>query len=199
LIEIDHLVVTADTLAAGDGHVAAALGHRPGPGGRHARMGTHNRLLSLGPGAYLEVIAIDPEAPPPGSRRWFGLDGRTGPPALSAWVARTDDLDRLLALAPGGWTAPFDMARGPYAWRFAMPVAEQAHLPPVIEWRGRHPAPDLPDAGCRLTQLEIAHPQPAALAAALPRLVDDEAVRLSAGPPRIEARIATPGGSRVLR
>ena len=29
------------------------------PGGKHAFMGTHNCLLGLGPGFYLEVIAID--------------------------------------------------------------------------------------------------------------------------------------------
>jgi hypothetical protein len=37
-------------------------------------MGTHNRLLKLGEGFYLELIAIDPQAPPPGRPRWFGLD-----------------------------------------------------------------------------------------------------------------------------
>ena len=37
-----------------------ALGATPAPGGHHPLMGTHNQLLSLGPGEYLEVIAIDP-------------------------------------------------------------------------------------------------------------------------------------------
>src|SRR5207244_3840285 len=42
----------------------------------HERMGTHNSLLSLGCGVYLEFIAIDPDATTlsPGTRRWFGLD-----------------------------------------------------------------------------------------------------------------------------
>ena len=36
-------------------------------GGRHPHMGTHNRLLSLGPDLYLEVIAVDPDARSAGS------------------------------------------------------------------------------------------------------------------------------------
>ena len=42
------------------------------------RWGTHNRVMAISsegiPDCYLEVIAIDPEAPEPGRPRWFGLD-----------------------------------------------------------------------------------------------------------------------------
>jgi hypothetical protein len=77
--EIDHLVIAAHDLAHGVHWCEQTLGVTPGPGGRHPLMSTHNRLLKLdaGPGhprAYLEIIAIDPEAPPPGRARWFGLD-----------------------------------------------------------------------------------------------------------------------------
>ena len=34
---------------------------RPRRGGKHVAMGTHNSLLRLGDGVYLEVIAIDPD------------------------------------------------------------------------------------------------------------------------------------------
>ena len=81
---LDHLVIAAHTLAQGAAWCQATLGVVPGPGGRHAFMGTHNRLLRIDSAgfaqAYLEIIAIDPEAPPPGRPRWFGLDE----PALQA-------------------------------------------------------------------------------------------------------------------
>ncbi len=54
----DHLAISAASLEQGALAVEAMLGVGLEPGGKHAFMGTHNRLLSLGPGEYLEVIAI---------------------------------------------------------------------------------------------------------------------------------------------
>ena len=78
---VDHLVIAARTLDEGVQWCEAALGVTPGPGGAHASMGTHNRLLSIAsptfPRAYLEIIAIDPAAQPTRAaplKRWFDLD-----------------------------------------------------------------------------------------------------------------------------
>ena len=74
---IDHLVVAAATLEQGADWCEKTLGVTPAPGGKHAGVGTHNRLLSIaGDGfaqAYLEIIALDPDAPPPQRPTWFGL------------------------------------------------------------------------------------------------------------------------------
>lgn len=70
---IDHLVVTAPTLAAGIQYVEQSLGCKMQPGGRHPRLGTHNALLKIGVCSYLEVISIDPDAVPPQRKRWFEL------------------------------------------------------------------------------------------------------------------------------
>ena len=88
-VELDHLVVLAGTLEQGVRWCEDTLGVMPGPGGRHPLMGTHNRLLKSAsapawPQAHLEIMAIDPEAPPPGRARWSGLDG----PALQQAIAR---------------------------------------------------------------------------------------------------------------
>ncbi|HEY3555130.1 MAG TPA: VOC family protein, partial [Casimicrobiaceae bacterium] len=72
-LTLDHLVVAATSLDAGADWIEARLGVRPVPGGKHATMGTHNALVGLGPGAYLEVIAIDPQASAPARARWFDL------------------------------------------------------------------------------------------------------------------------------
>jgi hypothetical protein len=104
---LDHLVVLAASLEDGERWCERVLGLRPGTGGRHALMGTHNRLLRIlspsYPDAYLEIIAIEPGVVPEraaGKRRWFDMDdprlaqqiAETGP-RLIAWVARTDDVD----------------------------------------------------------------------------------------------------------
>lgn len=55
---LDHLVIAGETLDTS--RLSAVLGAALSDGGQHGRMGTHNRLLGLGGGAYLELIAIDP-------------------------------------------------------------------------------------------------------------------------------------------
>ncbi|MBL8477737.1 MAG: VOC family protein, partial [Sterolibacteriaceae bacterium] len=93
----DHLVLAARDLDAGAAWLERQLGATLTGGGKHARMGTHNRLLKLGERFYLELIAIDPQASPPGRPRWFDLDRLELPvdrPRLIHWVARSDDIVR---------------------------------------------------------------------------------------------------------
>jgi Glyoxalase-like domain len=71
---IDHLVVAANSLAEGTDYISETLGVKPEGGGEHVAMGTHNRVVRLGEGCYLEVIAINPSAPKPLHPRWFELD-----------------------------------------------------------------------------------------------------------------------------
>jgi hypothetical protein len=73
-------------------------------------------------------------------------------------------------------------------------------FPALIEWEGdAHPAPRLTDVGARLTGLRLISPEAEALRAALAELIDDPRVEVLEGPaPRMEARIATPGGEVVL-
>ena len=104
-LALDHLVVAARTLDEGAAWCEATLGIVPGPGGRHALMGTHNRLFSIAsarfPRAYFEIIAIDPDAPPPARLRWFDLDAPVlrealaRGPQLIHWVARGHDIGAL--------------------------------------------------------------------------------------------------------
>ena len=210
----DHLVVAAARLDDGAAWVRDRLGVAMAPGGRHARMGTHNRLLRLGSGRYLEVIAIDPDAPAPDRPRWFGLDE----PALQArlaraprivgWVARTLDI----AWATARSTAPFGavepMSRGALRWRITIPAdgapPEGGALPSLIEWPADrpHPAESLPDLGCRLARIEIGHPDTARIADALAAVgFDDEGglVRtVEATHVGFTALIETPQGLRRL-
>ena len=196
--QLDHLAVAAATLDEGVEWLADRLGARPGRGGRHPAMGTHNRLMSLGPGLYLEVIAIDPDAPAPGRARWFDLDRFTGPPRLSNWIVRVPDLDAALATAPEGSGTPLQLERGDYRWRMAVPqdgiLPFDNSAPALIEWQGGvHPADALPTSPVRLIGLEVSHPAP--LSEHLPQV---KGVRYAVGAPRLRAVLDTPLGERTL-
>src|SRR5262249_9761207 len=101
--QLDHLVVAATSLADGTEYIAELTGATPQTGGKHGAMGTHNALLRVGERVYLEIIAIDPEAPKPRRPRWFDLDDialqseLTERPQLVHWVARTTDIERSAA------------------------------------------------------------------------------------------------------
>lgn len=201
-LELDHLAISAASLADGVVHVEALLGVPLAPGGQHPSMGTHNRLLGLGPGLYLEVIAIDPGVVRPAWPRWFDLDRFTGPPRLTNWICRTNDLDGALAAAPPGMGGPLALARGDFRWRIAVPPTgilpfDDAH-PALIEWQGdRHPARALPESHCRLRRLVVIHPDAAALRSHMGTL-NDPRVIVETGPRSLVAEIDTPGGERVL-
>jgi hypothetical protein len=198
---LDHLAVSAVALGDGVRQVEGLLGVPMAGGGQHAAMGTHNRLLSLGD-LYLEVIAIDPEAPAPGRKRWFDLDRFSGPPRLTNWIAATDQLDAELAKGPPGWGAPMALSRGDYRWQMAVPedgcLPFDGVFPALIHWQGRlHPAPALPDHGLRLTRLTVSHPEADALRAAL--AMDDPRLAFAHGPAGLKAEIETPRGPVILQ
>ncbi len=161
----DHLVLAARDLDAAAAWLEAHLGVTLDAGGEHVRMGTHNRLLGLGADLYLELIAIDPRAPPIDRPRWFGLDTLDLPeqrPRLIHWVARSDDLARDLADCRHDAGAILAMERGDYRWRITVPsdghLPGDGLLPTLIQWDVPfHPAQRLPDSGCRLMKLEAFH------------------------------------------
>jgi hypothetical protein len=91
---VDHLVVAAASLAEGAEWVTDRLGVPTEPGGEHLAFGTHNRLLSLGPTDYLEILAINPAVEKPCAAYPLGLELpevqtrlRRGP-FLLTWVMR---------------------------------------------------------------------------------------------------------------
>jgi len=214
LLCFDHLAIAAEELEPGAALIADALGAPLEPGGTHAVMGTHNRLLSLGPGEYLEVIAVDPAAVPPPQPRWFALDDFSGPPRPRAWIARAGasheglqhdaPLDAALALAPQGIGRPMDFARGDLRWTMAVPesgwLPYDGVFPALIGWQGMaHPTNALPDRGIRLRRLVLSHPEAGALRAVLAPLIRDERLVITLGSePSLAAEFDTPAGARIL-
>jgi len=201
-LRFDHIAISAETLEEGVAAVQEALGVALAGGGQHPHMATHNRLMGLGD-LYLEVIAADPSAPKPAWPRWFDLDSFSGPPRLTNWVAGCDDLEAAVAAAPPGIGVPVDLQRGDYRWRMAVPADGRlpfgGAFPALIQWQGAlHPARSLPEAGVRLTRLEIAHPEAEALRAALP-LADPRVVIVPGAEKALAASFTTPHGVRQIR
>ena len=174
-MELDHLVVSARDLEVGTAWLEEKLGVRLQPGGQHAFMGTHNRLLRLGD-AYLEVIAVDPGAAAPNRPRWFDLDALQNSfetPRLIHWVVR-GDIQRAVKRSPEALGEITNAARGEFKWRITIP--RDGHLPgdglvpTVIQWDGPRPVTRMPDSGCRLVSLEGTHPEPERIHTALEAL-----------------------------
>lgn len=209
---LDHLVMGTADLQKGGAWLERFLGVTLSPVGVHDAMGTHNRLLSLGPGRYLELIAINPTAIAPERPRWFGLDTAevqdrvATRPRVIGWVVRTSDIDELTERTGQLLGAPLAMKRGDYAWQITVPSdgypIEGGLVPHCIQWTGAHPTEALPDQHCSLEWMEAAHPNPAKVdyllreIGAFPRLV------LSPSPPysgmTLCAYIRTPSGVKTL-
>ncbi len=202
MLELDHIAIAAPDLETGRAWVEQSLGVRLQPGGKHAHFGTHNLLLGLEDGLYLEVIAIDPAAAKPNVPRWFDLDRFEGAARISNWICRTDDLAGALQRLPQAGQA-VELARGALRWKMAVPqdgvLPFQGGFPALMQWRGAHPAAQLFPSGCRLSDLEISHPQAGELQAAISPMISDARLHFRASQtPGIVARFQTPAGPKVL-
>lgn len=202
---LDHITVAALTLEAGVAYVRDTLGIEVPFGGAHPLMGTHNCLMQLGDGAFLEIIAPDP-AVHPQRPRWFGLDDPAmrarlaQSPQLITWVARVASLQEALARLPDDLGPAVRVTRGELSWLLSIPQDgampfDGAH-PALIEWPpGPHPSLRMADLGCRLAQLRIEHPDASRLTAALDGVIDDPRIVVAQGDVvRFRATISTPGG-----
>ena len=203
---VDHIVIRAPSLDTGAAYVADALGLAKqsldlATGGAHAAMGTHNLILDVG-GPYLEVIAIDPEAPAPPRARWFGLDNPSPEAAVIAWVARVPDArahQQTRAHQEVG--DPIAVTRGDLSWQIT--VRDDGHVPfkgvgpLLISWESAPPSAAPSEA--TLISLIAIHPSPEGLVALLDDIDLAGPVSVQAGPsPRLLAAFDTPQGPRIL-
>lgn len=178
MIHFDHIAIGCETLEQGAAYVEKHTGLRVPVGGEHPKMGTHNLVMATGLETFFEVIAINPAAPQPAQRRWFGLDGFSGSPRPLAWICASDDLDADLETARGlgiDLGTPTTQTRGDMTWRFAVrqdgtiPLGGVA--PMLMQWPNMplHPATKMADFGVRL-EVSIETPEADRLTALLTAL-----------------------------
>jgi len=194
---IDHIVYATPDLEATVATIFDTWGVRPTTGGSHDGLGTRNALLSLGAGAYLEVVGPDPDQPDPPGARPFGVDDLEEARVVT-WAARVPDIDLWVAWArtrgfdPGDavsmqrTTPSGDVLR----WRLTFPLPGDGVVPFLIEWPGLTPAATSA-TGCALMSLGLSHDDPAIAG----RIAEHAlAVDVSPGAPLITATILTPNG-----
>lgn len=201
-LTLDHVAVAAGTLEEGVEWVEARLGVRMQAGGRHAHYGTHNALLGLEDGLYLEVIAIDPMAEPAARPRWFDLDRYSGAPRVQIWACRSEDLTSALVQYPQAGDA-VALERGDLKWRMAVPstaiLPYDNCFPALMQWDvPDHPARRLMPSGCRLRRLTVHHPLAEDLRTDLAGAFSDPRVAFEPGGPALSLAFDTPAGPREL-
>lgn len=211
---LDHIVIVAATLEQGLDYCEFALGIRPPKGGEHTAMGTHNHLLNLGDGVFLEIIAINLAAPRPNRLRWFGMDAMAQQqrlekaPYLAHYVVHVNEIAAGAAALPELGTISM-MQRGLLEWQITIPddgaLVENGTLPSLIKWPdGVDPTSSMPDFGYRLLHLEAYHPQPEWLVTRWAEIGLDAEPKLTVhaadrgGEPYLVAHISTPDGLRII-
>jgi hypothetical protein len=219
---VDHLAVVADSLDQGARWCEEVFGVRPVAGGKHPLMGTHNCLLAISserfPSTYLEIIAIDPDAPAPPRPRWFAMDE----PALRAavreqprfvhMIARTQMIEMLrwglinCGVNPGEPLPMYrDAPEGRLSWRITVRddgrTACDGALPTLIQRDApSHPCDRLPASGVALSELVLRGvPERAADVLKLGGLRFAPRAAASTREPALSASFETPRGAVTLQ
>ena len=211
--KIDHIVIGASYLSEGVDYIKQTLGVDIPFGGEHMKMGTHNHLMQLGDGMFLEVIALNKNIDPPSQPRWYGLDDPyirlciEKQPRLLTWVVNTQSLAGLMQQASFSLGQSELVSRGSLSWNFGLPkdgrLLAGGLLPYAIEWHtDTHPSQNMAELGCKLKSLEIHHPYPVWLRDSLESIDALQLVKINElpanGTPYLSADIETPSGTVQL-
>lgn len=209
MLTLDHIVLATADLDTGTAWVADRLGAPPAGGGKHPAFGTHNRLWRLD-GSYLELIATDPDAPPPRRPRWFALDNHdqkrriADRPRLVAWVARSDDLDADIARSPLPTGPAERFTRDALFWDLTVAPGGVPHwqgaFPALIRWPAEvmPPSESLPDQHLRLTAFAATGPE--GLRRDLSLIGADQILKVETlpGPVALRASVRRADGATVI-
>jgi hypothetical protein len=199
---LDHLVYGAPDLERAVDEIERKVGVRPAFGGTHAGRLTHNALLSLGAGRYLEIIAPVPVSESPRGALPFGLETLIEP-RLVTWAMAVEDIERRIEAARLAGSDPGEMITGGrdlpdgsrLTWQLAVTAdpAGDGIVPFLIRWLSEpHPSASAPK-GCQFVALRAEHPDPESVLQML-RALDVELSVSDSRTPRLIATLETPSG-----
>lgn len=206
---VDHLLFAGPDLETLIAQLMHLSGVTPTTGGRHAGLGTHNALLGVEGGRYLELMAPDPNSP---TGAFAAAIDDLGEPALHTYCAHVTNLDALCTRAqtvgleavqaPGSRVLP-DGTLLEWTLAFITGHSYGGHFPFFIDWRGsKHPSTAL-TAELHLETLWLEHPDAAGLSELLHEVagfgsvgtgLSGELRPLAASSPRLRADLRGPHG-----
>ena len=168
MIIFDHIAISGTSLEEASAYVESRLGVCLQDGGSHVRYGTHNRLLGLKDGLYLEAIAIDPTVKPPAYPRWFDLDNFKSSPRITNWICKSENIEDDVKSFFDKKIEIIQMQRNDLNWLMGIPfngiLPFNGCFPALLQWQTtEHPRIKLNDSGCQLKHMTILHPECAAL------------------------------------
>jgi catechol 2,3-dioxygenase-like lactoylglutathione lyase family enzyme len=200
---LDHILIGVADLDAGRAWLAKATGVEPVYGGKHPT-GTHNALLSLGDGTYLELIAPQPGTPAQTPYGDFARLTTPQPIGLAVAGGAIEPLRRRLESAGFALTAPqagsrITPAGATLRWQAFGMEREVRQAPFFIVWSADSPHPSTTSpAGCTLRRFALAGPDHADLER-LRAALDLDILVSPADTPSFEVELDCPAGPITLR
>jgi hypothetical protein len=162
--QIDHVILGIDDLDRGVKAFEAATGVKPVYGGKHPG-GTHNALVSLGDGTYLEILAVQQGVTVPADYADLKKMKTLTP---IGWAVSSNDSAELrnrLSAAGIAVSKPVDGSRttptgSTLSWQSFALNESSLEVPFFIVWSKQtaHPSTTSP-SGCKLQQWNVASPR----------------------------------------
>jgi hypothetical protein len=162
--QIDHVILGIDDLDRGVQAFEAATGVKPVYGGKHPG-GTHNALVSLGDGMYLEILAVQAGVTVPADYAHLKQMKALTP---IGWAVSSQDSAQLrnrLSTAGIPVSEPVDGSRttptgSRLSWQSFLLKQSSLEVPFFIVWSKQtaHPSTTSP-TGCKLERWSIASPR----------------------------------------
>ncbi len=202
----DHLILGVPDLQRSIEKFSERLGVVPMLGGRHESMGTHNAILPVRGGSYVELIAPDPTRPNPPLGIPWGLD-TLEEARLITWAVATRDIDATVGDTLSAGFDPgkiIEVARDTpegqrLSWRLTISRESPADglVPFLIDW-GNSPHPSgTGEPLCSIEGFAAEHPDPESVRAMLRALgVSLDVARGQSA--RLQATVVGPDGSIEL-
>ncbi len=202
--QIDHIVLAVPNLEQATRDFKDKYNLELVYGGKHESFGTHNALLNLGNGCYLEVLAPDLDNTTYQGKRWMGAD-LSQKPVVCRWALKSNDLtkdQKALQKINPEYGSIIEGSRqktdgSTLRWQMIRPLSSPLVdiAPFMVDWKDSdsHPTDSLPEE-CQLVSIEFADPKVEQMQGLFNELGLDDLVH-SEDEPRISIRLQTNNGT----
>ncbi len=200
---LDHIVYCVPDLKIAMAAFSEKFGIPIPFGGQHLTQGTHNAIMNLGEGCYLEFLAIDKFNTSIQAPRWMGIDLLESQ-KITRWALKTKNIFADAVVLKQADFTHHEIKKGSrktpdgntLKWELIVPLGkpEVDVLPFMVDWKDSiHPTVNLPDI-CKLKAIRLTHPDGNKLTPILNELGLDLEIGVGEET-RIEIEVETPNGA----